>query len=557
MVKRLKSLFSREIKGLHEAAYLLAFFSIISQLFALFRDRLLAGQFGTGLELDIYYAAFKLPDLLFVLVSTLVSVSVLVPQFVKYLEKKEDLKKMVDSVFTVLSFISVIVLFLAFVFAPKFLTWIVPDLLDSRLGNELIVITRILLIQPIILSVSSFMGSIVQAYKKFTIYAISPVLYNFGIILGISFLYPKYGLVGLSYGVVLGAFLHLLIQVPFIFEEDIYPKLTFKIQFKKIWYVILNSLPRTASMFANQGILIFMTFLASSMVYGSLSTFNLSYNLQSVPLAIIGVSYSLAAFPSLSKYFHSGQMDKFYINVQKALRHIIFWSFPIMAMFVVLRAQIVRVILGSGNFDWESTRLVAASLAIFTLSILAQSVALLFLRAYYAMGRTLKPFVITVAMFISVLASSYFFMDIINSEIAVTIKSVLRLSSVADISVLALAMAYSFGQIIYVILLVSLFKGLNKIIDTELVTTTLQSVLGSMVAFVTSFLMLNILDDVFDLDTFWGIFSQGFIAGIAGLTFASIFFFFIGNREFETVVETLKTKFWKTKPLSPEVEEEL
>ncbi len=557
MVKKLRDLFSREIKGLHEAAYLLAFFSIISQLVALFRDRLLAGHFGTGLELDIYYAAFKLPDLMFVVVSTLVSVSVLVPQFIKYLESREELKKLIDSVFTVLSLVSFIVLVSAFFLTPKFLSLMVPDLFDSSLGNELIVITRILLIQPIILSVSSFMGSLVQVYRKFTIYAFSPILYNIGIVLGILFFYPKYGIVGLAYGVVLGSFFHLLIQLPFIFEEDIYPKLTFKVQFKKKWYVISNSLPRTASMLANQGILIFMTFLASSMAFGSLSIFNLSYNLQSVPLAIIGVSYSLAAFPTLSKYFHSGEMNKFYSNMQKALRHIIFWSFPVMAMFVVLRAQIVRVILGSGNFDWESTRMVAASLAIFTLSIFAQSISLLFLRAYYAMGKTLKPFIITITMFFSVISFSFVFLAVMETPVSVYVKEFLRLGNLSDVTVLSLSMAYTLGQIIYMVLLAGLFRGISKIIDKDLIRTTWQSITGSLIAFIVAFVSLNFFDRFFDLNTFFGVFFHGFISGLIGLFVAFIFFIVIDNNEVNTVIKTLKTKFWKAKTISPEVNEEI
>ena len=557
MVKRVRELFRREIKGLHEAAYLLAFFSIISQLFALVRDRLLASSFGTGLELDIYYASFKLPDLMFVLISTLVSVSVLVPHFVKLLEDKKELKKVVDSIFTILSLLSVVILVIAFFLTPKFLGWIVPSLLDSTFGNELIIITRIMLIQPILLSLSSFMGSLVQAYKKFTIYAFSPILYNLGIIFGITVLYPMYGLSGLAYGVIIGALLHLFLQVPFIFEESIYPKLTLKLKFNKVWYIVSNSFPRTASMLASQAILIYMTFLASTMIYGSLSTFNLSYNLQSVPLAIIGVSYSLAAFPSLSKFWYKKEYDKFFESINKALRHIIFWSLPVMAMFIVLRAQIVRVILGSGNFDWEATRLVAASLAIFTLSIFAQSISILFLRAYYSKGKTLKPFLITLVLFASILLSSFYFLDLINSGFAIQVKEIMRLSTVSEISVLALPMAFSFGQILYMILLVALFGNIKKIINKDLLRSTWQSLIGSMVAFFAAFLALNFLDRFFDLNTFNGIFAQGFFAGVFGILCAFLFLVIIDNREVKVAIETVKTKFWKTRPLPPEVDEEL
>lgn len=557
MVSKVRELLSREIKNLHEAAYLLAFFSILSQFFALFRDRLLAGNLGTGIELDIYYTAFKLPDLIFVFVSALVSISVLVPLFVKKIEKTEELKKLVDSIFTVLSFISVFILIIAFFFTPKFLQIIVPDLFNSNLGDELIMITRIMLIQPILLAISSFMGSLVQAYKKFTIYAFSPILYNLGIILGILVFYPVYGLPGLAYGVVVGAFMHLFLQIPFIFEEGIYPKLTSKIDIKKIFYIVSNSLPRTASMFANQGILIFMTFLASTMTYGSISIFNLSYNLQAVPFVIIGVSYSLAAFPTLSKYFQQKRFDDFYENISKALRHIIFWSLPVMAMFIVLRAQIVRVILGTGNFDWESTRLVAAALAIFTVSIFAQSISLLFLRAYYSMEKTLKPFLITLVSFFTIILSSFIFLNLFNSNFSIHIKELLRLTYVSDISILALPAAFSVGQIIQMILLIVFFGNIKKYINKDLFRAFSQSLSASFVAFLVTFLGLNILDTVFDLDTFIGIFMQGFVAGVGGLVSAFVFLVVIGNKEVKIAIGTIRRKFWETKVISPEIEEEI
>lgn len=557
MVNRIKRLLGREIKGLHEAAYLLALFSIFSQIVALFRDRLLASYFGTGLELDVYYAAFKLPDLMFVIVASLVSISVLVPEFVKYLDDKKRLKRVINSIFTVLTLMSVVTLIIAFLLTPKFLELIVPDLFNSRFGGELILITRILLIQPIILATSGFVGSLVQAYKRFTVYAFAPIMYNLGIILGILCFYPYFGIQGLAYGVVLGALLHLLVQLPFIFGKGIHPKLTLKIDFKEIKYVLLNSLPRTASILANQAILIFMTFLASTMVYGSLSTFNLSYNLQSVPLAIIGVSYSLAAFPSLSKFFQKGDLDNFYLNINKALRHIIFWSLPVMAMFIVLRAQIVRVILGSGNFDWNDTRLVAASLAIFTVSIFAQSISILFLRVYYSMGKTLKPFLITLIMFFVIVGSSFYFVELIASDFSQNIKSLLRLNPVTDITVLALPMSFALGQIVYVILLVMLFGNLKRFINKNLITSAWQSLSASLIAFLIAFVSLRFLDRFLDLNTFNGVFFQGFLAGIFGLIVAFAFLIIMDNSEVKVVIKTFKHKFWRTKPISPEVEEEI
>src|SRR3972149_427019 len=110
--------------------------------------------------------------------------------------------------------------------------------------------------------------------------------------------------------------------------------------------------------------------------------------MQSVPLAIVGVSYSTALFPTISRLFSEGNRQKFVSEMIIAARHIVFWSIPITVLFIILRAQIVRTILGAGEFSWSNTRLAAAALAIFSISVLAQSLSLLFVRAYYASGRT-------------------------------------------------------------------------------------------------------------------------------------------------------------------------
>jgi len=228
------------------------------------------------------------------------------------------------------------------------------------------------------------------------VYASAPVLYNVGIIAGIVFLMPRFGIEGVAYGVIIGALLHLLIQVPVVIKHGLFPRFLLKLDWMEIKDVVLLSLPRTITLSATHLTLIVLVAIASLMDEGSIAIFNFSFNLQSVPLAIIGVSYSVAAFPTLARFFSNGQREKFAEHIIAATRHIIFWSTPAIVLFIVLRAQIVRTILGSGEFDWSDTRLTAAALAVFVVSILAQALQLLFVRAYYAAGRTMVPLVVNI-----------------------------------------------------------------------------------------------------------------------------------------------------------------
>lgn len=558
MVQKVRNFFNKEIQGLHEAAYLLASFAFLSQILALVRDRLFASSFGASDILDVYYAAFRIPDIIFVVVSSLVSVSVLVPFLVKrQTESQKSAEQFVNSIFTLLLIIASVFIILALIFTGPLLKLIVPDLLSRSHGTELILITRLLLLQPLLLSLSSLFSSIVQVYRKFFIYAVSPVVYNLGIIFGVVFLYPSFGLQGIVYGVVLGAFLHLAVQMPAVKDLSLIPKLTFSIDWKSIKSVLILSLPRTITLMNTHIILLLFLALAGTMVAGSISIFSLAYNLQSVPLSIIGVSYSIAAFPTLSRLYSNGHTAEFLAHVVRAARHIIFWSFPIMILFVVLRAQIVRVIFGSGSFDWNDTRLTAASLAFFAISICAQSLILLFVRGYYSAGQTKKPLLISfVSLSISII-SAFYLVQLFESKIAFQffIERLMRVENIPGSIVLMLPLAYTIGQLVNVILLWMLFDKQFKTFSDTLWRPMIHSLGASLVMGYVSFIFLQILDDIFNLNKFWGIFSQGLIAGIFGIAAGCLVLILLDNHEIKIVWQTLHRKIWKAKLVAAEPDE--
>ena len=553
MVQRIKNILQSQIKGLHQAAYVLGAFAILSQVFALLRDRLLAGRFGAGVELDMYYAAFRLPDILFVLFAGLISISILVPKIVEKQEKKKELQRYFDSIFTFTFILFFVFGIIGWVVTPLFLKFVVPNLYST----ELIIMTRILLLQPILLSLSGFFGSFAQAQKKFVLYSLSPIAYNFGIILGIVLLQPVFGLYGLIYGVVLGALFHLLILM--IAHNPLYFPAFSKIYLDDIKKLIFHSIPRTFAMMSNQVLLVCVTFFAGLLATGSIAIFNLAYNLQSVPLSIIGVSYSLAAFPSLALLFQQGKSDQFYELLSRAMRHVFFWSLPIVALFIILRAQIVRVILGSGNFDWNETILVAAALALFTISLIAQSASQVLVRAYYAMGKTVYPFFVTVLAFVITIVcmSILFIPNLISSEFVQYIEILFKVDIVESSLVLLLPIAFSLGQWILFAGLVLGFGKIQKIFSKEFFTSFGQSFIGALVIAVVSYLGLQFFSGVFDLNTFIGITSQGALSGILGLVAGFLFLIVIGNKEVMTVL-AIGMKKIKSKPtVLPDIKEEL
>lgn len=558
MVKRLINILNKEISGLHEAAYLLGFFAILSQVLALVRDRFLAYYFGPGQVLDIYYAGFRIPDFIFAIFASIVSISVLVPFLTdKFCRSKEEGKEFIDNIFSFF-FISIVAFsLLAFFVMPYIIPWVFPGFTDQTQIDKIVAVSRIMLLSPILLGLSNLLGSITQVFKRFVIYSISPLFYNIGIIIGIIFFYPIFGVYGLALGVVLGAVAHLGIQVPFVSSQRLLPKIKVKINYSFIKEVITISIPRTITLASSQLSILILLSMASILGIGSISVFNLSFNLQSVPLSIIGVSYSIAAFPTLAKLFSAGEKENFLKEVIISARHIIFLSLPIIVLFIVLRAQIVRTVLGAGQFDWTDTRLTAAALALFTISVLFQSLNLLLIRAYYAAGDTIRPLLanclsaVLGVVFSLILVKMY----VANSLFHYFIESLLRVENIANTSVLMLPLGYSLGMFIGGIWLIISFDKRYKGLLGGIVPVFFQSFSAAVITGFIAYLGLNIFDDIFNLETLIGIFGQGLASGLLGLTAWVVTLKLLKSRELRDVWTTLHHKIWKAKPIPVEVSE--
>lgn len=555
MVGRLLSLFTKEINGLHEAAFLLGLSSFASQLLALGRDRLLAAKFGAGGELDVYYSAFRLPDLIYVSVASFVSVTVLIPFILEYLNRDDrlGLKHLLDELFTIFMVAMILVSISAFVVLPQLAPLIAPGFSEGQLAS-LVTMSRILLLSPFLLGLSNLLSGVTQGLNKFFIYALSPILYNAGIIVGISVFYPLWGLTGLAWGVVLGAGAHMLIQVPTLTRVGLTPALRWPRHYERLKTIILISLPRTITLGAHQLALLALLALGSMLGAGAIAVFNFAWNLQSVPLAIVGVSYSVAAFPALSKLFVNGDRVAFLAHIQTAFRHIIFWSMLATVFFIVLRAQVVRVILGAGDFGWTETRLTAAALALFAVSVTAQGLVLLFVRGYYAAGRTSVPFWLNTSSSLLIIFLAYLFNDLFNRWEAgrYFLESLLRVSDIPGTAVLVLPLAFSLGLLCNLLFFLFVFYldfgGLGRVVLRAVRQSFVASVFGGFVAYQT----LAVLALRLDLETFAGIFIQGFLAGLVGVASTFVLLVFMGNREVAELTETLRHKFWRAKPIAPE-----
>lgn len=550
MVGKIITFFHKEINGLHQAAYLLAFFSLLSQLLALFRDRLFAYTFGAGETLDIYYAAFRVPDFIFIVFASMVSVSILIPFLSEKMEQgTKAVKEFIDHAFTAFFVLIVGASVVAYILMPKLIPLVFPGFDIQGHTSELVSLSRILLLSPILLGCSNFFANITQLHNRFILTSVSPLFYNGGIILGTIFLYPVFGLKGVAIGVVAGALVHWAIQIPFAIRKGLSPHLVFAVKKKLIARPLLLSLPRTLTLSSGQLVTFFFTAFASLLAPGSLSVFSLAMNLQSVPYGIVGGSYSSAAFPSLSRLYAGKKMDEFMSQIVLSARHIIFWTLPIIALFVVLRAQIVRTILGAGQFSWSDTRLTAACLAIFAISLVAQSLSLLFVRAYYAAGMTKKPVLVTVFSSILTIILGWWFVQgsFVDSAFLQALAAWLRVADLSGNTVLLLSLAFTVGSILNFILLAVIFMRDFGSFWTHLSKMATQTIFSSVIIGFVAYALLQVFATVFDQTSGLGIFLQGFFAGIGGIIAGVSALVLVNNDEVREVWATLHSKIWKAK----------
>ncbi len=557
MVSKLLKLLNKDITTMNQAALVLAIFSILSQIIGLFRDRFLASSIGPSQALDVYYASFRIPDFLYNSIASLFSVTVLIPFIMSHIKKGDEKQtqrfsnSLLSAYFVGMVTISVVV----FILMP-YLSRLVSPGFSLAQHNDLVLYTRVMLLSPFLFGLSSLFSSFTQVKQKFLSFALAPLLYNVGIVIGIVFLYPHFGILGVIFGVILGAFFHVGIQIPSLLSVGKFPRIIRAIDWKMVRAVASQSLPRTLGLSINNIIFIAMSALASLLVAGSISVFQLSYNIQTTPLMIIGISYAVAAFPTLSRLFEEKKREEFLSLVHRATRNILFFAIPCTLFFIVLRAQIVRVLLGGGVFSWNDTRLVAGALALFSISVAAQSMILLLVRGFYAQGNTKTPVKINlIGLFVTIFATSGLLILFKYSPIfQQLIVTVLRVDGVSGASVLLLPLGFSIGQITNAILLWRYFHASYRDIKHphDISRTLFQTISASVIAATGIYVLLSFIGVGVDQARFVGVLLQGVLSGLFGVFIYAIILIALKNEDIHLFMATVKSKFWKQKVIVPE-----
>ena len=527
---------SSQSKSITGAAIIISGATLVSRLVGLIRDRIFAHNFGAGPVMDAYYAAFKIPDLIYNLLIIGALSAAFIPTFTKLFnsgENKSAAWKLANNILNITAISLAVLSILGIIFTPVLAPLIAPGF--SVASKELVIsFTRIMFGSTFLLGLSMVIGGVLQSLRAFFLYSLAPIFYNVGIIVGATVLVPLWGITGLAWGVVLGAFLHFSLQTYSAYANGYRWRWYLNWKDKETRLIGKLMIPRTMGLAISQLNLVIITILASTLPTGSVAIFNFANNLQAVPIGVIGIPFALAVFPVLSMAVSQNNVEEFIKNLSSTIRQILFLIIPLSIILMLLRAQVVRVVLGTGKFDWAATINTADTLALFALSLFAQALIPVIARAFYAMANTKTPFIIGVI-----------------SELASIIAALMLMK---PLGVAGLALAFSIGSILnFMILTVALRSILKKIDGEKIFSSFLRIVLAAIPMALAIQSIKYPLAKIFDQTYFFGILGQGLVASLFGLAIYLLICYLLKVPELLQIKNSLARRWLQTKNL-PTVE---
>lgn len=442
------------------ATAILAVTLLGSNILGVIRDHYLAQKIPATI-LDTYFAAFRLPDLIFnTLILGAVSAS-FIPVFAELVAKdnRDETNQTGSTVITSALIATIFLAAIFFVAMPSLMGYLVPDFPTDKLALT-VTNARYLLASPVLFGLSFIVSGMLTATKRFVATALAPIVYNGSIILGTLLAADHYSVSGVVWAVIIGSFLHLVVQLPSLAKIGFRFRLILDWRNEHVRKIAKLMVPRTIGLGANQLMLMAFTFLASRIGGGAIAIYTFADNIQTTPVVIFATSIAQALFPTLAQHHALSRGSEFRRHIERAIGTIIFFLTPMAVGMVLLRAQIVRLILGSGYFGWEETIVAARTLGWFTPGLVAAGLLPLLYRAFFARHNTIIP---TIA-----------------GIVAVAVSIIIASALAPNLGVVALPIGFSTGVIIESMMLYYLLRRTVELDDSKLALDAAR-VLGASV----------------------------------------------------------------------------
>jgi len=459
---------------LARAGLIVAATYLVARILGYIRVLIIGTTFGAGADLDAFFAAFRIPDLIFQLVAAGAVASALVPLLAGLLATGAPVRawRVVSTVANLMLVALVVLAVVAFVVAEPLVAAITPGFDAAGLAKT-VDLTRIMLVAPILLALGAVATSALNADRRFGASAVAPILYNLAIIGGAVLLSGPLGVTGLAIGVVVGSFGHLVVQLPALARAGFryVPRIDLSDEQARRALALMG--PRVLGLGVTQITFVVMTSLASNLGAGAISAYTIAFALLQIPLGVIGIPLGIVIFPSLSREIAIGRTSNYVELLTRSLRILIFVMLPITALAMVLRLQIVELLLGYGRFDQAAVHLTADTLLLFMLGLTAHSAIGVLARAFYARQDTRTP--------------------VAAAILAVVVNTSLGVLLVGPLGLPALGLAIATAAWIEALVLLWMLGRREAGFDLRAIASvTRHAVIGSAVAAVAALLVLQV-----------------------------------------------------------------
>lgn len=367
----------------------------------LVRNMVIAAQFGIGADLDAYYAAFKLPDLLFTIVAGGALATAFIPVFADFLadEDRAGAWRLASAITNIVFIVVTVAAVIAGILAP----WLVRTVIAPGFGPaeqaQTVQVMRIVLVSTVIFGVSAVQGSVLNGFKHFLLPALGAALYPIGITLGALFLAPTMGIAGLAVGAVIGSALHLLVKVPGLLWYGFrwWPVLDLRgARSPAVLRVFTLMVPRILDLFVFQFSLILTTNLASRLGPGSISALEWGWDAMQLPETIIGTAFGLVAFPTLAELAARHDLGRLRSTLAETVRSVVALTVPAAVGLILLGQPLLSFLYERGQFDAAAVDAVYATLRFFALGLVGHSALELAARAFFAQQDTVTPLFVAI-----------------------------------------------------------------------------------------------------------------------------------------------------------------
>ncbi|HEV8228756.1 MAG TPA: murein biosynthesis integral membrane protein MurJ [Candidatus Limnocylindria bacterium] len=456
---------------------------VASRILGWLRLSVIGATFGQTADLDAFMAAFKIPNALFELLVAGALSSAFIPVFAGFLakEREKEAWHVASSVMNVLVVSLMVLSGLMWIAAP----WLVPTIVAPGFAQHpaqlelTIQLTRVMLLSPIFMGLSALVTGVLQSYRQFLAGAVAPLVYNGVQILFALFAAPFLGIHALAVGVVAGAAMMFLAQLPELTFRRTKYELAFDLGHPSVREVFALAGPRTLSLGAVQIVFFVDTYLASSMPTGSLSALNYAFQLMLLPLGVFSIAISAAVFPTLSHYASLGQAAKMRDALQQAIRWILFLTLPTAILMVVLRRPIVNLLFQYGQFGADARELTQAAFLFYALGLAGHALVQILARAYYASRDTTTPVALTL--------------------ISIGLNVILSVTLAPILGINGLALANSVATLAEAAMLLAMLAPRARLRMVGLGYATLKQLTAALLMGVGMFLFIRVTNIQFDL----------------------------------------------------------